>query len=230
MLHSTYSVVEGRIIQTPIPGAGFMKQQKDIKSYYIPKNLVFKMPGFYINAPVPDPDSTDENVHILFKGFKCAPNTGNENDSDGDDGESETDHVSHQVYSFAPELPPATAPSKRNLKGKTKKNVVAQAEALGDVVPALESKPNRWISEYRVPVSFLPGDFVQVTNDTWLGSFLGQVVAIEPNPRFIREHAEYVVVQVPYEDFNIRRTMTFSATTVFVSKSLAQKCLIKVRK
>jgi hypothetical protein len=121
------------------------------------------------------------------------------------------------------------ASRKQNSKGKSKKNVDAQAEALGEVLPALESVPYRWISEYRVPVSFVPGDFVHVTHDTWLGSFLGKVVAIEQNPRFIRGHEDYVIVQVPYEDFNVRRTMTFTATTVFVLKRLAHKCLIKVQ-
>jgi len=231
VLHSTYSIVEGRIIETKIPGAEPPTLEKDIKSYYIPKTAVFKMPDYSHNAPVPDPDSTESNVRILFKGFKIACNTGRSNDSDDDDddGDSETEMDSHQLFSVAPEIPPEIAPSKRNRQGSAKKNTIAQAAALGELVPALESLPNRWISEHRVPVSFKPGDFVHVTHPTWLGSFPGQVVAIERNPRFIKEHEEYVVVQVPYEMVNARRTITFTATTVFVLKRLAPKCLMKVR-
>lgn len=232
VLHSTLSLVEGRIIETQIPGAKPAKLAKDMTSYYIPKSWVFKMPDYSPNAAVPDPDSTEDNVRIIFKGFKSACNTGRSNDSDDDDhddGDSDTETDSHQLFSFAPEVPTAKATLKRTAKGRPKKDTVAQAAALGEVVPALESVPNLWISEHRVPVSFKPGDFVQVTNSTWLGSFLGLVVAIEPNPRFIRNHEDYVVVQVPYDMFNARRASTFTATTVFVLKRLAHKCLTKVR-
>ena len=210
---STLVYEDGKIVpKADADALRAVSKKKALCHYFLDPTTAFRVPNVQPGDVFEDAESKQEPPSTMVcTGFVL----------------KEDENESTVPYKLLFKSCPREASEVKSGKTRAKRKKQENVDASNGTEPCTEPQFARSIKT--VPVVFRKNDIVILTHALWEGSFHAVVTDVLPDPFYNEEHGEkLLVVQVPFETPDVTSKMTFEASTMLISTSVAQLCLLKV--